>query len=384
MNIKSLELINFRNYNELNLSFDRGVNLILGKNAQGKTNLIEALYITSIGKSFRTKNDRELINFNKNNAFIKVIAEKNSFDIEIDVELEKKGSNSSIKRIKKNKKILSKTSELINNMLIVVFSPEDLKLIKDEPEKRRRFLDREMCQISPSYYENYLNYRRALKQRNNYLKDLNRDNLRDNKTNLDMLDIWDEQIANYGSNIINQRKVFIDKLDNISNKIHSGITENREKLRLKYEPNIDFLDDKEKQKDLFLNLLFEKRNKDIENKTTSIGPHRDDIAFFVNDIDMRNYGSQGQQRTCALSLKLAELSLIKEETGEEAILLLDDVMSELDTNRQEFLIKTLDENQLFITATEIDEKVIKNIEKKGKKTTIYSVDNGNVEIVREK
>ena len=370
MNIEKLELKNFRNYKNLNISFDEGVNLILGDNAQGKTNLIEALYITSMGKSFRTKNDRELINFESNESYIKVFAKKEDFDVEIEIELEKRASNSSNKRIKKDKKNLTKTSELIKNILIVVFSPEDLKLVKDEPEKRRRFLDREICQISPLYYDNYTNYKRVLKQRNNYL--------REKDINLDLLEIWDEQIVNYGSKIMHLRRNFVEKLSSISDVIHRGITNNEENIEIKYEPNVKIINDIEGQKSLFYEILKSKREKDIENRTTSSGPHRDDIGFYVNNIDMRSYGSQGQQRTCALSLKLAELSLIKEETGEDAILLLDDVMSELDSKRQEFLIKTLSKNQLFITATDVDKKVLNEIEN----ASIYSVTNGKVEKIR--
>ena len=362
MIIKNIELKNFRNYKDLKLSFDEGVNLILGHNAQGKTNLIEAIYMSSMGKSFRTINDRELIKFEENNSIIKVFASKMDFDVEIEIEIEKKGSNSTLKRIKKDKKTLSKTSELIKNILIVIFSPEDLKLVKDEPEKRRRFLDRELCQISPLYYEKYSNYRRVLKQRNNYLKE--------NDINREMLDIWDDQIVNYGSNIIKLRKSFVKKLSDISGNIHNGITNGEETIKIEYEPNVE--------EDIFFGKLKEKRERDIENRTTSVGPHRDDIGFYVNGIDMRSYGSQGQQRTCALSLKLAELSLIKEETDEDPILLLDDVMSELDLKRQEFLIKTLSNNQLFITTTDIDKSILGKIDK----ATIYSVSNGSIEVVR--
>ena len=366
MNIKEIELKNFRNYKELKLSFDKGVNLILGNNAQGKTNLIEALYISSMGKSFRTTNDRELINFDEKNAFVKVLVEKEDFDVEIEIELEKRESNSVNKKIKKDKKNLLKTSELIKNIMMVVFSPEDLKLVKDEPEKRRKFLDREMCQISPFYYECFSNYRKALKQRNNYLKEVYVDP--------SLLEVWDEQIIKYGSKMIILRKEFVDKLSKISNEIHKGITNNEENIEIVYEPNIKVQNNIDNQEDYFRKKIGEKREKDIENRTTSVGPHRDDIGFYVNNIDMRSFGSQGQQRTTALSLKLAELNLIKEETEEDAILLLDDVMSELDAKRQEFLIKTLKNNQLFITTTDIDKSVLGSIEK----ATIYSVNAGTV------
>ncbi len=370
MNIERVELNNFRNYKELSISFDEGVNLILGDNAQGKTNLIEALYISSMGKSFRTKNDLELINFDSDSLFLRVFSKKDDINIEIEVEIQKKSQKNTIKKIKKNKKQLSKTSELINNILIVIFSPDDLKLVKDEPEKRRRFLDREMCQISPLYYENYQNYKRALKQRNNYIKEGN--------INYDLLDVWDEQLSEYGSQIIRLRNQFVKKLNEISKKIHSGITNNEEEIDIIYEPSIGIKENFSEQKEYFYNEIIKRRERDIENRITSLGPHRDDICFSVNGIDMRNYGSQGQQRTCALSLKLAELALIKEETNEDAILILDDVMSELDVKRQEFLIRTLSENQLFITSTDLDNKIIEKLDN----VTIYSVKNGNVEIVR--
>ena len=366
MIIKDIELKNFRNYKESKVSFDKNVNLILGNNAQGKTNLIEAIYISSLGKSFRTTKDRELINFDEDYAYIKVNAEKEDFDTTVEIIIEKSGSRGSRKRIIKDKKNLQKTSELIKNIMIVSFSPEDLKIVKDEPEKRRRFLDREICQISTSYYDSYSNYRKVLIQRNAYLKE--------NKIDRNLLEIWDEQLAKYGSRIIIKRNEFVKKISEISGRIHQGITSGEEEVVIKYEPNIEYISDQKVLEEFFLGKLTENRESDIQNRTTSLGPQRDDVAFFVNGIDMRNFGSQGQQRTCALSLKLAELELIKEDTGEDAILLLDDVMSELDSKRQEFLIKTLLGNQLFITTTEIEKGVLKDI----KNASIYSVCDGEV------
>ena len=372
MYIKELELKNYRNYKELKIGFDEKVNLILGDNAQGKTNLIEAIYISSLGKSFKASRDLDLINFDEDNAYVKVIAAKEDFETEVEIILEKKGKTAVNKNIKKDKKRLSKTSELIKNILIVVFSPEDLKLVKDEPEKRRRFIDRELCQISPQYYESYNNYRRILLQRNTYLKE--------NEVKSDILDLWDEQLALWGAKIIHKRRDFIEKLSEISNKIHSSITSREENLRIIYNPNIKVEDNIEDQEYYFYKKIKESQESDLINRTTSRGPHRDDIEFLVNNINMRNYGSQGQQRTCALSLKLAELNLIKEETGEEAILLLDDVMSELDIRRQEYLIKTLDKNQLFITTTDIDKNILGRIES----ATIYSISNGSVVDIKKK
>ena len=367
MYIKDIELKNFRNYKNLNISFDKKINLILGDNAQGKTNLIEAIYLASMGKSFRTSKDRELINFDENIALIHVNGEKEEENTEIEIILEKKGGNSSIKNIKKDKKRLNKTSELIKNIIIVVFSPEDLKIIKEEPEKRRKYLDREICQISTYYYENYSNYRKILLQRNAYLKERDIDK--------DFLDIWDRQMAETGSRIIHKRKEFIEKISIISSEIHKNITGGEERLEIKYDPNIRYEESLEEQEYTFYKKIKQALESDKNAGTSTVGPHRDDILFFVNDVDMRKYGSQGQQRTCALSLKLAELSLIKEETGEDAILILDDVMSELDSKRQEFLIKTLKDNQLFITTTDIEKGIIEKIGA----ATIYSVKEGTVE-----
>ena len=372
MYIKELELKNYRNYKELKISFDEKVNLILGDNAQGKTNLIEAIYISSLGKSFKSSKDLDYIKFNEDNAYVKVIAVKEDFDTEVEIILEKKGKSTVNKNIKKDKKRLAKTSELIKNILIVVFSPEDLKLVKEDPEKRRRFLDRELCQISPSYYECYTNYRRILLQRNTYLKE--------NDIKSELLDLWDTQLSQWGAKIIHKRRDFIEKISEISNKIHNNITSREENLRILYNSNIRIEDDLEDQEYTFYTKIKESFDSDLINRSTTRGPHRDDIEFLVNNINMRSFGSQGQQRTCALSLKLAELNLIKEETGEDAILLLDDVMSELDIRRQEYLIKTLDNNQLFITTTDIDKNILGRLER----ATIYSISNGSVVNIEKK
>lgn len=350
MFIKELELKNFRNYRNLNIEFDEKVNLILGNNAQGKTNLIEAVYMTSYGKSFRTSSDARLIMFGENEAYIKVVAEKEDFDTEIEIILKAKGKNSVEKFVKKDKKGISKVTQLLNNILIVVFSPEDLKIVKDEPEKRRAFIDREFSQISTSYLDNLINYKKSLLQRNTYLKELKIDPL--------MLDLWDIQLAEYGAEIIQLREKYIKKISDLSSALHKGITGDEEKLVVKYEPNLSVQPDLENQEKRFYETLKMSYENDIRNRNTQVGPHRDDISFFVNGIDMRKYGSQGQQRTCALSLKLAELSLIKEDIGENPILLLDDVMSELDQKRQEYLISTLKDNQLFITTTDMDSDIL--------------------------
>lgn len=368
MYIKSAELKNFRNYKDQKIDFDEKVNIILGNNAQGKTNVIEAIYMSSMGKSFRTSKDSELISFGEENAYIKVEAVRNDIETKIEISLLSKGKRSSLKYVKKDKKEIKKTSELINNILLVVFSPDDLKIVKDEPEKRRKFIDREACQISPSYFDVLSNYRRVLLQRNAYLKE--------NTVSSDILDIWDEQLAGYGSALTRQRAAFIEKIGEYAARIQDGITAGSEKLEISYEPDVDILDmDPEEGRGYFYDMIKSSFESDMRNRTTTVGPHRDDIAFIVNGIDMRSFGSQGQQRTCALSLKLAELDLIREENGEEGILLLDDVMSELDGSRQEYLIDTMKNNQLFITTTDLDE----NIRKKFSDAAYYRVESGRIE-----
>jgi len=345
MYIKHIELNDFRNYENLQLDFHENVNLILGDNAQGKTNLLEAIYITSIGRSFRTNKDSELIKFDANMAKIYVEAEKEIAETCVNVIIKK----DSKKSIKKDGVHLKKSSQLLENILIVIFSPEDMKIVKDEPEKRRRFIDRELCQIQPLYYDSLSNYKKILLQRNFYLKE--------DKIDPGMLDLWDVQLAKYGGRIIRLRDQFIKKISDFSGAIHNSITGGRESLFLEYNPNISLTENESDLEGFFYDEIKKAFKNDCRQRTTTRGPHKDDISFYVGGVNMRSFGSQGQQRTCALSLKLAELNLIKEETNEDAILLLDDVMRELDLHRQEYLIKTLKENQLFITTTDIDDKL---------------------------
>ena len=346
MYIKEVELKNYRNYDYLKIKMNKKVNLILGNNAEGKTNLLESIYLSSIGRSFRTNKDAELVKFNHDMAKVSVTAEKSYTDTSVEIIIKK----DSQKSIRKDGNHIKRSSELLENILIVIFSPEDLKLVKDEPEKRRKFIDRELSQIRPSYYDSLSNYKKILQQRNTYLKE--------DKIDESLLDLWDVQLAKYGAEIIKARKKFIKKLNIYSSSIHESITNGKEKLVLVYEPNIEADGNIE---ETCYKVLRENIKNDLKHRNTGKGPHRDDLGFFVNGINMRNFGSQGQQRTCALSVKLAELNLIREETGEDAILLLDDVMSELDIERQEYLIKTLKDNQLFITTTDIEKKILDSL-----------------------
>ncbi len=359
MYIKKIELKNFRNYENIDVDFDKNINFIIGNNAQGKTNLLESIFMSSIGKSFRTSKDNEMIGFDKDFCKINTFAQKNFSDLEVEILL-KRDLGKFIKVDGINK---AKTSDLLDNIYIVIFSPEDLKIIKDEPEKRRKFIDRELSIIKPSYYDALSNYKKVLIQRNIYLKEKYIEN--------SILDIWNMQLSKYGAKIISMRDEFVDKIDKISSEIHKNITNGREKLVLKYDPNIKIGKDLET---VIYDELKKSEENDLRLRTTTRGPHRDDIQFFIDDINVRNFGSQGQQRTAALSLKLAELNLIEEETGESAILLLDDVMSELDVIRQEFLIKSLSNIQLFITTTEITEN-LKDIVKNAK---VFNIENGKI------
>jgi len=345
MNIKEIELHNFRNYENLSLEFHPNVNLILGNNAQGKTNLLESIYVCSMGKSFRTSRDSEMILFGKDFGRVKVNAQKDYYDTSVELVI----SKDSKKSAKVDGVKIKKSSELLENLYMVIFSPEDLRIVKDEPEKRRKFVDRELCQLRPKYYEDLSSYKKVLLQRNAYLKEY--------EVDPSILDLWDMQLAKYGASIMMMRADFIKKLDKISRGIHSSITGGREVLEVTYAPNVSMCGSQEELEESYYKAIRAAFDNDMRQRTTTKGPHKDDLEFFIDGISVRSFGSQGQQRTSALSIKLAELSLIKEETGEEAILLLDDVMSELDLQRQEFLVKSLADIQMFITTTEIPDKL---------------------------
>lgn len=364
MRVKKIQLDNFRNYEKEELEFHEKVNIILGNNAQGKTNLLESIFITSLGKSFRTSKDAEMIRFNQE--FAKVVAEIEKKDDEESIEIIISDGG---KAVKVDETRIKKISELLENVYTVIFSPEDLKIVKDEPEKRRRFINRELSQLSPLYYTRLLEYNRILKQRNAFLKEDNVDK--------NILDIWDIKLAKTGAFIMMKRRDFVKKLSRISSEIHGKITGGSETLCISYASNVPVAGEKEsldKQEEILKQALAQNMDRDIFRRNTSKGPHKDDLKITVNNIDLKSFGSQGQQRTAALSLKLAELKLIKEETGEDAILLLDDVLSELDASRQSYLINSLNEVQLFITTTEIADN-IKETLPKGK--TFY-VDSGKI------
>lgn len=335
-----LKLINFRNYEKESVSFHEKVNIVAGNNAQGKTNLLEALYITSLGKSFRTNKDSDMIRFGEDFAYVKTAYVKEAQDREIEISILKKGKSISLDGNK-----ISKTKDLVDKAYIVAFTPEDLKIVKDEPERRRRFMDRELCQLGPIYYSNLQRYKRALIQRNFLLKK--------EKTDETLMDVWEKQLAEYGSKITKDREKFIEKIKKISYQIHKDISEGREELEINYEAS-EITEEK----------LKKGRRIDFLKGSTGVGPHRDDIEIKIDGIDVRKYGSQGQQRTAALSLKLSEIELIKEEKMESPVLLLDDVLSELDKGRQEFLMNSTWDVQVFISTAEMKDSLWAGFEDK--------------------
>lgn len=363
MYIKEIELKDFRNYKEIRVSFSEYVNIFLGNNAQGKTNLLEGIYLNAMARSFKTLKDKELIRFGEEFCKIKTIAFFDDDEHTTEILINKEGK----KGVKIDDIKIKKTSELLDKIFIIIFSPEDLKIVKDEPEKRRKFIDRELCQIKPGYFNDLNNYKRVLKQRNTYLKEENIDT--------SILDIWDHELAVYGARVINKRNEFIKKINKISNKIHHNISGGKENLELTYEPNVN-VSDIDNLENHFYRLISGTRSDDIRKRTTGKGPHKDDLKISADGIDLRKFGSQGQQRTAALSLKLSEIKLVEEEMGEKPILLLDDVLSELDNDRQNFLIHSLGGNQLFITTTDISGKVAKQLPE-GK---VFKITSGQVEI----
>lgn len=340
MIIKSIELKNFRNYEELNLNLDGGTNILYGDNAQGKTNILESIYVSGTTKSHKGSRDKEMIRFGENEAHIRTMVEKNQMSYQIDMHLKKNRS----KGIAINGVPIRKASELFGVLNMVFFSPEDLNIIKNGPSERRRFLDSEICQLDKIYLSDLTKYNKVLNQRNKLLKDMVFHPDLENT-----LSVWDMQLISYGRRIISRRRRFVEELNEIVRGIHESISGGREQLTLTYEPDIEeaFFEDE----------LNRAKEKDRKYCRTSVGPHRDDISFFIGDIDIRKFGSQGQQRTSALSLKLSEIELVKRCIHDTPVLLLDDVLSELDSNRQNYLLNSIHDIQTVITCTGLDEFV---------------------------
>ena len=362
MIIKSLELDHFRNYDSLSMTFDSGTNILYGDNAQGKTNILEAIYLSATTKSHKGSKDRDIVHFGAEEAHIRTYIEKDGLENRVDMHLRKSKS----KGIAINGQKIKKAADLLGLLNVVFFSPEDLSIIKNGPAERRRFVDMELCQLDSFYLYNLNNYNKIVNQRNKLLKELYY-----NPGLKDTLSIWDSQLLAYGSKIIERRIAFVEQLNDIIYEIHRKLSGNKEELRICYEPDVTLEEYEQK--------LQSGQERDIRLKQTSTGPHRDDFSFLAGNIDIRKFGSQGQQRTAALSLKLAEIELVRQSIGDEPVLLLDDVLSELDSSRENYLLDCIKDIQTVITCTGLDEFVNHrfNIDR------IFKVTEGTVDFVNE-
>lgn len=339
--LENITIQNFRNYPKATVNFSPHLNIFLGKNAQGKTNILEAIYFLALTRSHRTRSDKELIHFNEKSLSVEGIVHRHSGKIPLEIDLSTKGRITKVNHLKQ-----AKLSNYIGHMTVVLFAPEDLQLVKGAPSLRRKFIDIDLGQIKPVYLADLSNYNHILKQRNAYLKSTD-------KVDNDFLAVLDEQLADFGTRVIEHRLDFITKLAEEADKHHHNISDQTEHLSITYLSSIS-LQDKDAIKESFLTALVKNRQRDIFKKNTGVGPHRDDISFFINDMDA-SFGSQGQQRSLILSLKIAEIALIKSVTSDFPILLLDDVMSELDNHRQLKLLESIDNKvQTFMTTTSLE------------------------------
>lgn len=346
MKLKSLSLSHYRNYDSVKLDFSDEVNILIGINAQGKTNLLEAIYCLAMAKSHRTSNDKELITWGEQYSHIEGDLAYRHGIMPLSLTISSKGKKAKVNHLEQKR-----LTEYIGHMNVVLFAPEDLNLVKGSPQIRRRFIDMEIGQISAVYLNDLSNFQRILKQKNHHLKQLKLSGNNDTT----MLEVLNEQFAEYAVRLTQRRKSFIEKLEELALPIHQGITKQKENLKLQYVSSLEYIDDAQAMIEACVTLLNKESKREIERAQSLFGPHRDDITFAINDIDVQTYGSQGQQRTTALSVKLAEIELINLEVGEYPILLLDDVLSELDDLRQTHLLTTIQHKvQTFVTTTSVD------------------------------
>ena len=322
------------------MNFDEKINIIYGDNAQGKTNILESMYVCATSKSHRGSKDREIIRFDNDESHIKENVKKNDMNYRIDMHLKKNKP----KGIAVNGIPIKRAVELFGILNIVFFSPEDLNIIKNGPSERRRFIDMELSQLDKIYLDCLINYNKVVNQRNSLLKEYAFSGREDI---ISSLDIWDMQLVKYGNDVIKSREKFVKEINDLVKSIHTKLSGDREQLEIIYEPCV-------KEQD-FESELVRVRDRDLKFKCTNIGPHKDDMCFLINGMDVRKYGSQGQQRTAALSLKLAEIELVKQIIHDTPVLFLDDVLSELDSRRQNFLLDSIGNIQTMITCTGLDE-----------------------------
>ena len=372
MRIKKLKVENFRNLENLDIEFSEGVNIIYGNNAQGKTNIIESIYIFSFGKSFRANKDIELLKFDKEYFLSNIKIMKKDRELEMDFGFDKISNK---KMIKVNGVIQKKISDIIGKLNVVVFKPEDIKIVTDSPSIRRKYIDYLIYSISKLYLENITKYKKIMEERNNLLKEIKlrlKGSKNLDETDSNFLDVYDKLLSKLNCEIYNERKRVIEKLNNYIYDIHLKLTENyinNEKLHIKYVSNV--AEDIEKM----YNNLSKSRLNDINKGYTSLGIHRDDYIISINSLDVSIYGSQGQKKSSIISLKLSELKVIEEVIGEKPVLLLDDYMSELDEKRRLKFLDIIEDIQIIITTTH-------KISIDGKENTYFYVDNGKIE--REK
>ncbi len=368
MIVKSIKLKNFRNFEELNIELNSILNIFIGDNGQGKTNLLESIYLCSIGKTFKLNTENDLIKFGQNSFEIEIVINKeNKYDKIINI--------SYIKNQKRTVKIngvkLEKSSELIGYMNNVIFTPDDLKIIKGSPIERRKFVNIDISQIKPKYKYLLKNYKKIITGRNNILRDLN------NSSNMDVLSIWNDYLIDIGSEIISYRNEYLKNLKHYASLIYADISDNKESFDLSYKCDIGNIENLSKEE--IKKLFREKIDKNIENeifrKNSLYGPHKDDIIVKINNKDFKYFGSQGQQRSAVLAIKLAEIEIIKNEIGEYPVLLLDDVLSELDNKRKSFLIDYIKNIQTIITST--DDSDLKDLVKKNDKK-IFNICEGKI------
>ena len=348
MKLTNLQLQNFRNYESVQLEFTDGVHVFIGENAQGKTNLMESIYALAMTKSHRTTNDKELIGWNKEFATIKGTVEKTATKTNLELQFSKKGKIAKVNYLEQKR-----LSSYLGNLNVILFAPENLTLVKGSPQNRRKFVDMELGQMSSLYLYDLVEYNRVLKQRNTYLKQL----AIKKKQPDEYLEVLSEMLSELASKIVFHRLDFMKQLEALAIPIHDQLSLGREKFSVSYQATIPLEDGltPEQMKEIYINQFKKNQTREADQATTLIGPHRDDLIFYLNEVPVQTYGSQGQQRSTVLSLKLAEIELMKLSTGEYPLLLLDDVLSELDDDRQTHLIKAIENKvQTFITTTSLD------------------------------
>ncbi len=363
MYVETVKVTNFRNLAEQEISLGKNINILSGLNGSGKTSFLESIYLSAIGRSFKTHFEKEIIEFNNQELFINTIVNKNNSINKIAINISKIKNKS----ILLNGVSLKKLGDLLGTIYIVSFTPEDLGLIKQGPSTRRHFMDMELCQISNIYYYELKQYNQVLRQRNALLK-----KIKENSSLTDTMFIWDEKLIEHGLNIVKFRQDFIEKISDIANKIHLSLTNNNENLKIVYKNNVN--------KDTFEKKLKNSLKKDIMFGATSVGIHKDDLEFYINEHEVKTFASQGQQRTVSLSTKLAEIKLIEIEKNEKPVLLLDDVLSELDKNRQEYLLNNILDLQTIITCTGVEDIIngLNNI--KYDNIKIFTVEKGIIKV----